>query len=54
MMGQTMMAALSGAAATPGEDPMVQLGKLHDLFTKGVITQAEFDMKKAELLKKIG
>lgn len=55
-VGQTMTAALAGANAAPAtvEDPMVLLGKLHELLTKGVITQAEFDTKKAELLKKIG
>lgn len=58
-IGQTMSAALSGtggsapAAAPAAEDPMALLGKLHDLMTKGVLTQAEFDAKKAELLKKI-
>jgi membrane protease subunit (stomatin/prohibitin family) len=59
-MAQTMSAALSGAgagastAAAPAvEDPMALLSKLHDLMTKGIITQAEFDAKKAELLKKI-
>jgi membrane protease subunit (stomatin/prohibitin family) len=42
-----------GGAAGGDEDPVVVLGKLHDLLTKGVLTQAEFDAKKAELLKKI-
>ena len=54
-MGQAMNEALKpGAAPGTAEDPMVLLAKLHDLLTKGVITQSEFDTKKAELLKKIG
>jgi len=36
------------------EDLVATLGKLHDLFKQGVLTQAEFEAKKAELLKKIG
>ena len=55
-VGQAMVNAFgttgpTGAAG--GEDPVAMLGKLHELVTKGVITQAEFDSKKAELLKKI-
>lgn len=42
---------LSGAAE--GSDPVVMLGKLHELLTQGVITQPEFDAKKAEILKRI-
>ena len=53
-IGQAMMGALSGTGSTPGsEDPVVTIQKLHDLMVKGVITQSEFDAKKAELLKKI-
>ncbi|WP_082411330.1 SHOCT domain-containing protein [Methylogaea oryzae] len=33
---------------------MATLEKLHGLMTKGVISQAEFDAKKAELLAKLG
>ena len=43
----------SAGGSAGGEDPVAVLGKLHELLTKGVITQAEFDSKKAELLKKI-
>lgn len=39
--------AQSRSAATSGID---QLGKLHELKEKGVISQAEFDAKKAKLL----
>lgn len=33
-----------------GEDPVVRLEQLHELLKKGILTQAEFDAKKAELL----
>jgi hypothetical protein len=33
---------------------MQLLEKLHDLKTKGVITEEEFNAKKAELLKRLG
>ena len=54
-LGQSMAQALgqSGSGAGAAEDPVAMLGKLHQLLTQGVITQAEFDAKKAELLKKI-
>ncbi len=56
-IGQTMAAALTGASTGAGnhsaDDSVSMIGKLHDLLTKGVITQAEFDAKKSELLKKI-
>lgn len=64
-MGQVMAQTLGGvanAAAPAGsaavgpanvEDTLQLLEKLGDLFKKGVLTQAEFDAKKAELLKKI-
>lgn len=61
LIGQTFASALNptgpGApTAVPqgqAEDPYEALNKLHELLTKGIITQAEFDSKKAELLKKI-
>jgi membrane protease subunit (stomatin/prohibitin family) len=56
-MGQVMAQALQNpavsAATTQAEDPLQQLEKLGDLFKKGVLTQAEFDAKKSELLGKI-
>lgn len=58
-MGQIMVNAMGQAAggAQGGqrveEDPLVTIEKLHGLLTKGVISQTEFDAKKAELLKKI-
>jgi membrane protease subunit (stomatin/prohibitin family) len=46
------------AGAAPGEtvkaeDVVSMLEKLHDLKTKGILTDAEFEAKKAELLKKL-
>lgn len=52
-MGQAMTSAFTGGGEPPAEDPLTTISKLHDLMTKGVLTQAEFDAKKAELLKKI-
>ncbi|HEY6093364.1 MAG TPA: SPFH domain-containing protein [Gallionellaceae bacterium] len=55
-MGQVMAQAVGGATAAPAaasSDPYQALEKLGELFKKGVLTQAEFDAKKAELLKKI-
>jgi membrane protease subunit (stomatin/prohibitin family) len=59
-MGQAMTGAIGQAmapqagAAAPREDPATLLEKLHALKEKGVLTAAEFDAKKAELLKRIG
>lgn len=61
-MGQAMMNAVNtglqsstvGANTTvEAEDIPATLEKLHALVTKGILTQAEFDAKKAELLKKL-
>ncbi len=57
-LGQTMAQAMPGGspAAAGGasqEDVYDKLEKLHGLVTKGVLTQEEFDAKKAELLKSI-
>ncbi len=38
---------------TPAADHADQLAKLHDLLTRGAITQAEYDTKKAELLNRL-
>ena len=50
-------AAAGAAAAAPAgvkpEDVMATLEKLGELKTKGILTQEEFDAKKAELLKKL-
>jgi membrane protease subunit (stomatin/prohibitin family) len=57
VIGQTMADALgknsSAPAAADTSDVYDKLEKLHGLVTKGVLTQEEFDAKKAELLKSI-
>jgi membrane protease subunit (stomatin/prohibitin family) len=58
-MGQMMMNTMgehtgnTATHATPAEDPILMLQKLGDLLQKGIVTQAEFDAKKTELLAKI-
>lgn len=47
------VAAAAGAAGVKAEDVMATLEKLGELKTKGILTQEEFDAKKAELLKKL-
>ena len=46
-------AAATAAAAVKPDDVMATLEKLGELKTKGILTQEEFDAKKAELLKKL-
>jgi membrane protease subunit (stomatin/prohibitin family) len=61
VMAQNLQKGLSGAApaAAPvadsikADDVVAMLEKLHDLKTKGILNDAEFDAKKAELLKKL-
>ncbi len=56
VLGQAFMGAtgsLTGDSSAPKEDPFVVLEKLQGLLTKGIITQEEFDKKKAEILKNI-
>ena len=61
VMGQSMMQAMQPGAGTPSatvapvsaDDVVVTLEKLHGLVAKGILTQAEFDAKKAELLAKL-
>jgi membrane protease subunit (stomatin/prohibitin family) len=43
----------AGAAPTPAESPEDRLGKLKGLLERGLITQADFDGAKAEILKKL-
>jgi membrane protease subunit (stomatin/prohibitin family) len=62
-LGQTMAQALQPAmapapaaptvAAAAAVDPIAMLEKLGDLLKKGILTQAEFDAKKTELLQQI-
>jgi len=62
VLAQNLQKGLSGApapAAAPAaetvkaEDVVAVLEKLHDLKAKGILSDAEFDAKKAELLKKL-
>jgi membrane protease subunit (stomatin/prohibitin family) len=65
-MGQVMMDALRGsqppapaaaltpvAAAAAADDPEARLAKLKALLDKGLVTQADYDSAKAEILKKL-
>lgn len=62
-IGQAMTQGLANAAtaapqvqpvaAQPAEDPIQLLEKLGGLLAKGILTQQEFDTKKAELLSRI-
>jgi membrane protease subunit (stomatin/prohibitin family) len=60
MIGQAFMQSTQSLTGQTGksnvkdqEDALKTLEKLHELLEKGVITQEEFDSKKAELLKRI-
>lgn len=56
-MGQAITSALSGQAGkaeTPVEDVASLLEKLHELKTRDILTEDEFNTKKTELLKRIG
>jgi membrane protease subunit (stomatin/prohibitin family) len=52
LMGQTISQSTQGQAAAPAqrEDPLQTLKKLKDMLDAGLITQAEFDTKKTEIL----
>ena len=61
-VGQTVAAQLAGAM-NPGtppaggggpEDPIALLERLHGLVAKGILTEAEFQAKKTEILSKLG
>lgn len=58
-LGQVMAGGLANAAPTKSEagatvtDPFAALERLGELLQKGILTQAEFDAKKAELLQQI-
>jgi membrane protease subunit (stomatin/prohibitin family) len=60
-MAQAMQPGVAPAAAPPAaapagvsaDDVVVTLEKLHGLVAKGILSQAEFDAKKAELLGKL-
>jgi membrane protease subunit (stomatin/prohibitin family) len=59
-VGQTVAAQLAGAlspSAPAGggpEDPIALLERLHGLVAKGILTEAEFQAKKTEILSKLG
>jgi membrane protease subunit (stomatin/prohibitin family) len=53
LQGQPVAAAPAAPAGVRPEDVMATLEKLGDLKAKGILTQDEFDAKKAELLKKL-
>jgi membrane protease subunit (stomatin/prohibitin family) len=57
-IGQTMANSLAGSSSAAGPTDesalaMQKLNQLHDLLKNGVLTQAEYDAKKAELLKRV-
>ena len=45
--------AAPAAAPATADDPEARLGKLKALFDKGLVTQADYDSAKAEILKKL-
>ena len=60
VMGQVMGQALAGApqaasaaVAVSADEVVATLEKLHGLVAKGILSQAEFEAKKTELLKKL-
>jgi len=53
LQGQSPAAAAAAPVAVKADDVMATLEKLGELKTKGILTQEEFDAKKAELLKKL-
>jgi membrane protease subunit (stomatin/prohibitin family) len=60
VMGQAMASAMqpaagaAAAAAATADEVVATLEKLHGLVEKGILSQAEFEAKKVELLKKLG
>lgn len=50
-LGQSVTEGMGNAGKS--DDPMATLNKLHEMMKNGVITQQEFEAKKAELLKRI-
>jgi len=57
-MTQAMSNAMTPAAApapapAPADDPAARLEKLKGLLEKGLISQADYDSAKAEVLKKL-
>ena len=54
-MGQAMAAAMGGQVQreNPGDDLGARLGKLKSLLNQGLIEQADFDKRKAEILSEV-
>jgi hypothetical protein len=54
-MAASLASAVQGAkpAAEAAGEVTSAIEKLHELMTKGILTQQEFDAKKTELLKKL-
>ena len=50
---QAPAAAPVPAPAVAADDPEARLGKLKALLDKGLVTQADYDSAKAEILKKL-
>jgi hypothetical protein len=48
-----VVAAAAAPAGIKADDVMSTLERLGEMKTKGILTQEEFDAKKAELLKKL-
>ena len=46
-------APAAAAASVSADDVVATLEKLHGLVEKGILSQEEFEAKKAELLKKL-
>ncbi|MDP1732834.1 MAG: SPFH domain-containing protein [Sulfuritalea sp.] len=51
---QSSPAPTPAAAPVSADEIVASIEKLHGLVGKGILSQAEFDVKKAELLKKLG
>lgn len=52
-VGMALAQAMTNTTSGVTDDPIETINKLHELMKNGVISQHEFDAKKAELLKKV-
>lgn len=55
-MGQAMaqsMANSGGGASAQAEDPLATIDRLHEMMKKGILSEAEFNAKKTELMKRV-
>lgn len=53
MPGSSVMGAMGGSTAAPAEEPVQALGKLKQLMEAGLITAAEYEAKKKEILARL-